>query len=350
MQRQNRSEKKAKKSTPFVIKPDEVKVDRSNVLGRGGFGTVYRGRWGGHDVAVKLLDRGISPEILRKEVDVWQSLRHPNILEFYGYNSSDPLFLVSALKQGDAHAFLRSNPDASRPKLLYETSLGLQHLHRHSIIHGDVKALNILVDRRGTACLSDFGLSRVRELSTGSSGSNNKGGPKGSFRWMAPECMVGTILGTPMSDIYSFGMTIYEIFTGHPPFPGLTDPVIYVEVAERKKRPNRPTDQEIESCGLDESTQLIWSIVSKCWRSCMQSAKLFHWHNGTHAHPGVPPHTPTPGMLLDRQVRVVPIGDHQSTPGEAPRNLLLGRLFVRTRTQVIQSSLYMLRKQIRSRP
>ncbi|KDQ50015.1 hypothetical protein JAAARDRAFT_142588 [Jaapia argillacea MUCL 33604] len=200
-------------SNTFVINADEVEIDRNTLLGQGGFGDVYRGSWGGHTVAIKVLLRGIPPKLLQQEVAVWQSLRHPNILEFYGYNSSsDPLFLVSAHKQkGDAREFFDLNPEASRPKLLYEASLGLQHLHRHSVIHGDLKGCNILVDERGTACLSDFGLSRVRELSQSNSVRSMRDKPGGTFPWMAPECMVGATLGNKMSDVYSFGMTIYEV-------------------------------------------------------------------------------------------------------------------------------------------
>ncbi|KDQ54015.1 hypothetical protein JAAARDRAFT_95097, partial [Jaapia argillacea MUCL 33604] len=177
-----------------------------------------------------------------REVDVWQALRHPNIVEFYGYNClSEPLFLVSALKQGgDACTFLLDNPEASCLKLLYEASLGLQHLHRHSIVHGDLKALNILVDKLSTTCLSDFGLSRVRMFSSSSAVTSNHHGPQGTFWWMAPECMTGSTVDF-RSDIYSFGMTIYEIFAGHPPFPHLPDPVVYVQITERNLRPDRPS-------------------------------------------------------------------------------------------------------------
>ncbi|KDQ53653.1 hypothetical protein JAAARDRAFT_698222 [Jaapia argillacea MUCL 33604] len=165
----------------FVIRPDEVDINREALLGEGGFGTVYRGHWGGHDVAVKVVSRGIPA---KKEVDVWKDLRHPNIVEFYGYNySSAPMFLVSSLKEeGDALTFLVSNPDANRAKLLHEVSLGLQHLHCHSIVHGDLKALNILVDKHGIASLCDFGLSLVRMHSSSNTSNSINPGGQGTLR------------------------------------------------------------------------------------------------------------------------------------------------------------------------
>ncbi|KDQ50006.1 hypothetical protein JAAARDRAFT_186570 [Jaapia argillacea MUCL 33604] len=210
--RHHRTESRPLTPSTFVIKPEEVEIDyKSGCIGEGGFSTVYRGRWGGHLVAVKVLRERIPAKSLQQEIDIWQSIRHPNILEFYGYNSSsEPIFLVSALKKrGNAVAFFIDNPGASRPKLLYEASLGLQHLHRHSIIHGDLKALNILVDDHGSACLSDFGLSHVRTLSTSPSKRSGHGF-EGTLQWMAPECLVGCKANSK-SDIYSFGMTIYEV-------------------------------------------------------------------------------------------------------------------------------------------
>ncbi|KDQ50042.1 hypothetical protein JAAARDRAFT_142635, partial [Jaapia argillacea MUCL 33604] len=147
----------------------------------------------------------------QKEVNVWKDLRHPNIVEFYGYNySSAPMFLLSSLKEeGDALTFLLSNPDANRAKPLYDVSLGLQYLHSHSIVHADLKALNILVDKHGIACLCDFGLSLVRMHTTSNTSNSINSGGQGTLRWMAPEQMDGG-RATLKSDIYSFGMTIYE--------------------------------------------------------------------------------------------------------------------------------------------
>ncbi|KDQ50010.1 hypothetical protein JAAARDRAFT_609550 [Jaapia argillacea MUCL 33604] len=304
MQHPTATETTTSPSNTFVINPNEVEIERNVLLGQGGFGDVYRGNWEGHPVAIKVLLRGIPPKILQKEVEVWQSLRHPNILEFYGCNtSSDPLFIISALKQqGDALTFFTLKPEASRPKLLHEASLGLRYLHRNKIIHGDLKGCNILVDEHGTACLSDFGLSRVREISKSNSARTTRNGPGGTFPWMAPECMIGATLGNTRSDMYSFGMTIYEIFSGRSPFSGLTDPVIYVEVTERKHRPPRPTDEEIVQRGLDDR---MWSLAVECWThepdSRPRASDLVHRFDSIRkSHTDMGPASPLPGTTTRR--------------------------------------------------
>ncbi|KDQ54275.1 hypothetical protein JAAARDRAFT_196645 [Jaapia argillacea MUCL 33604] len=264
-----------RRPSAFVIGPDEVDINYKDLLGEGGFGSVYRGRWGGHDVAVKVLQKGIPAELLRREVDVWKSIRHPNIAEFFGYNSSSaPLFLVSALKQrGNALSFVLRHPDADRPKLLHEAALGLQYLHRHSIVHGDLKGLNILVDKHGVACLSDFGLSLVRMHST--SNATNAGG-QGTLQWMAPEQMSGSGVNK-RSDVYSFGMTIYEIFVGHAPFGLLPNNTVFAYVRNEGGRPIRPSQSEITHRGLDDA---MWSLVEECWsqepRTRPPAADLVH--------------------------------------------------------------------------
>ncbi|PSS36757.1 hypothetical protein PHLCEN_2v1388 [Hermanssonia centrifuga] len=201
------------KITPdaFVITSLDIVIHDDRKLGEGGFASVFEGDWRGTKVAVKLLERGIPSSAIQQEIDVWKRLRHPNILQFFGACSiADPPFMVCALKSnGDAVDYLRRNPSVNRSRLLYEASLGLVYLHQHSVIHGDLKATNILVDSRGEACLSDFGLSRIKVHST----TIRKSKPsemQGTTRWMSPEQMsVGVT--TKKTDVYSFAMTIYEV-------------------------------------------------------------------------------------------------------------------------------------------
>ncbi|KIP10766.1 hypothetical protein PHLGIDRAFT_64906, partial [Phlebiopsis gigantea 11061_1 CR5-6] len=136
---------------------------------------------------------------------------HPNILQFIGVcSTADPPFMVCAYKKnGNALDYLRKKPTVSRHKLLYEASQGLVYLHDKKIIHGDIKATNILIDADGTACLADFGLSRVK-LQTTVALNLDPTPQKGTVRWMAPEQLGGSS-ASRKTDIYSFAMTIYEV-------------------------------------------------------------------------------------------------------------------------------------------
>ncbi|KDQ51910.1 hypothetical protein JAAARDRAFT_184749, partial [Jaapia argillacea MUCL 33604] len=246
-----------------MIRHPEVIIDFSAALGAGGFGTVYQGRWQGHLVAVKVLERGVPPKMLQKEVDIWKALRHPNILEFYGVCTTASLpFLVSALKrEGHALDYIENHPDANRLKILYEALLGLSYLHAHSVIHGDLKAMNILIDEHGAACLSDFGLSHVRKHSISTAGPTSSRTPQGTLRWMAPEQMSRGITNK-MSDVYSFGMTMYELLAEEVPFAHLRDQVLYGVIIYQQERPSRPEGLQRILGDLDDD---MWSLIVETW-------------------------------------------------------------------------------------
>ncbi|KAJ7145907.1 kinase-like domain-containing protein [Mycena epipterygia] len=94
-------------------------------------------------------------------------------------------------------------------KLLWEVSQGLQYLHSHNVVHGDLRGANILVTRDWSACLTDFGLSLYSDLS---GRSTSRGG---SVRWMAPELIAPeefnvSFRRTSCSDIYAFGCLCVE--------------------------------------------------------------------------------------------------------------------------------------------
>jgi len=144
-------------------------------------------------------------------------LRHTHVLQFLGANELDdkPFIVMPYLKNGNAHDYVQSHPDCERLRIFQHISLGLVYLHSRRIVHGDLKALNVLIDDSGKAVLCDFGLTRIRADVT-SRTEKADGGFVGSRNWMAPELLLGGSLKNP-SDIYAFGMTIYEIFVNEIP-------------------------------------------------------------------------------------------------------------------------------------
>lgn len=120
-------------------------------------------------------------------------------------------------------------------------------------MHGDVKAGNVLIDDAGKACLTDFGLAFKYQKATTSNGGNC---PVGTLRFMAPETIrKGT--RTYATDVYAFGMLIYEAFTQEPPF--LTAPDADVESG--KAILARPYSDEIVSRGLTDG---MWELLESC--------------------------------------------------------------------------------------
>ncbi|KAJ7154056.1 kinase-like domain-containing protein [Mycena filopes] len=123
-------------------------------IGAGGFGTVYRGTWNRTEVAIKVLqnEAGVKPSntALRNEIDLWSTLRHPHILQFLGANTlDDKPFIVMPYLQYNAREFLRTHPESEPLYILRDISLGLQYLHSRKICHGDLKAINVLVESTG---------------------------------------------------------------------------------------------------------------------------------------------------------------------------------------------------------
>jgi serine/threonine protein kinase len=132
----------------------------------------------------------------------------------------------------------------------YQTASALAYLHRQTppIIHRDLKPLNILLqDNCRIAKMCDFGLARAPQTSMTTG--------KGTLLWMAPEVMRGKHY-TIACDIFSYGMTLWEIMTRERPFDELRDDAaVMYAVAEKKKRP--PLNDSILS--------VIAELITKCW-------------------------------------------------------------------------------------
>ncbi|KZP16079.1 kinase-like protein, partial [Athelia psychrophila] len=199
-------------------------------------------------------------------LEIWSKLKHPHILHFWGANVWDekPFIVMAYLKNGNARDYLEDDPECNRAVLnsiqLHQASLGLAYLHTLNIVHADLKGSNILIDDDRKAVLCDFGLSRVMADIT--SKTRKAGGEKscGSVYWMAPERLLGGSLRKP-SDIYSFGMTMYEIFMDETPLFYVLPTSITELVARENLRPDKPSAGYEDPHLPDE----IWVLAERCW-------------------------------------------------------------------------------------
>lgn len=152
-----------------------------------------------------------------KEVDLLKKLRNRYIIQYYEvYRDDSSLMIIMELAEnGSLKSFIEENQDKSHDwktnySFIRNITKGLQYLHSNSIIHRDLKSLNILISEGMIAKISDFGLSKAIDDLNSLRSNNN--GLVGTFRWMAPELI--TKRGekhTFESDIYSLGMIIWEI-------------------------------------------------------------------------------------------------------------------------------------------
>ncbi|KAJ7840796.1 kinase-like domain-containing protein [Mycena olivaceomarginata] len=241
-------------------------VEYGEEIGAGGFGTVYRGTWNRTEVAIKVLqnDAGVKPSAasLRNEIDIWSTLRHPNIVQFFGANTlDDKPFIVMPYVEYNAKEFLRERPTFEPLYILRDISLGLEYLHSRKICHGDLKAINVLVENSGRALLCDFGLARLKADASTRTISTALEAPQiqGSRNWMAPELLNGSRYRFP-SDVYAFSMTLYELYTDEIPLFSVPYADLVDLVVRRGGRPERPEADEGRPIP-DE----LWELTEQCW-------------------------------------------------------------------------------------
>ncbi|CAH8600635.1 unnamed protein product [Dicrocoelium dendriticum] len=192
-------------------------------IGSGSFGTVFKGYWHGN-VAIKELNvTNPTPQQLKafkNEVNVLRKTRHVNILLFMGCVSKPCLAIITQWCEGSSlykhlHVLERRFDMPELVDISRQTSQGMDYLHAKSIIHRDLKSSNIFLHER-TVKIGDFGLATVKSRwwNTGFQQ------PTGSIFWMAPEVirMQGDTPYTNLSDVYAFGIVLYELITGQLPY------------------------------------------------------------------------------------------------------------------------------------
>ena len=192
-------------------------------LGKGGFGEVFKGLKDGVDeVAVKVIHMQSQTTIaqFKSEIDMISKLRHRHIVQFYGACIKPPcLYMVTELMQTDLFSALRRDiryewTGIYGKQVAEGIASGLHYLHcrRPPVVHRDIKSPNILL-MEGLAKIADVGVARTKA-------SADMTAQRGfTIAWAAPE-VVYRRRATEKIDIWSFGIIIWEIFTGRPPGPG----------------------------------------------------------------------------------------------------------------------------------
>ena len=194
-----------------------------SVLGQGQMGVVYRARADDESVvALKVLKPELARDDtyrrrFRREGDVAARLDHPNLVAVLDRGRERGLlFLVSPYVDGEtlsARLATRRLEPRALARIVADIGAGLDHLHRHGLVHRDVKPSNVLVDAAGRALLTDFGVARGQAHSVLTAA----GRVVGTADYLAPEVIRGERAG-PAADLYSLGCLAYEAAVGRPPF------------------------------------------------------------------------------------------------------------------------------------
>eukprot|EP00762_Andalucia_godoyi_P003188 ANDGO_01124.mRNA.1 hypothetical protein len=300
---QARSRALTPKFRPYEIPLSELKLQKE--LGRGAFGVVYRGVWHGTDVAVKRLEKtqvsNIPEDVLfnsfESEVSLLADLRHPNVVLFMGASfTSDGIFFVTEFCHHgslfDVLHDLKAFPDSLftfpvRLRMAVDIARGMTYLHsqRPPVIHQDLKSMNVLVSDSLQCKVTDFGLSA--EKSTYRPIASSGGTPY----YCAPETLTQH-LASEASDVYAFGVIMYELLTRDYPFRELganfTIDTFKRKVCEENKRPNSSLPAPNSFKGEREWT----TLMERCW------------HANTSLRPSF---EETLGKLLELQSMIAPL-------------------------------------------
>lgn len=144
-------------------------------------------------------------------------------------------------------------------RFMHEIAKGMEYLHEKGVLHGDLKASNVLVsDHRYRCVIADFGLSEMKSEAYRISGTPP---PHGTLRWQSPEIMTGQMQLTPEVDIWAFSICCVEVLTmGRMPWPLMDDTSVRHFVLKENSRPVLPRYSRFNTPGLQE-------ILRACWQT-----------------------------------------------------------------------------------
>lgn len=210
----------------LVLATENWKKD--NILGSGGFGTVFKGRWKYTDVAIKKIEYkskdtkrnaiAIQQKQSLNELQFLNGCRHDNVLPLYGHSidGPEPCLVYQYMSGGSLEQRLRAKKDIpltfkKRKRIALGTARGIQYLHTYKpgrpLIHGDIKPANILLDPCCVPKIGDFGL--VRE---GTNESMEVSSVYGTRPYLPLE-FLGKREFSPKIDTFSYGVVLFELFT-----------------------------------------------------------------------------------------------------------------------------------------
>lgn len=251
----------------FFIEPEKLVLDRE--IGHGEFGSVHSGwllRKSGAgeesrmEVAIKMLsDEHSNKQEFLREASVMMRLEHKCIVRLIGISKGEMLMMVQELAPlGSMLQYILDHgheitANAELKVWASQIACGMHYLESQHFVHRDLAARNILLTARHQAKISDFGMSR--SLRPGSTEYQFTQGGRWPIRWYAPESFNLGIF-SHASDVWSFGVTIWEMFSlGAPPYGEISnvDAIKLVDSGERLPQPNL-------------CPAYIYAVMQSCWK------------------------------------------------------------------------------------
>eukprot|EP01117_Protostelium_nocturnum_P005639 TRINITY_DN2038_c0_g1_i1.p1 TRINITY_DN2038_c0_g1~~TRINITY_DN2038_c0_g1_i1.p1 ORF type:complete len:1760 (-),score=518.87 TRINITY_DN2038_c0_g1_i1:119-5398(-) len=242
-----------------VVDYDEFK--NPTEIGSGAFGVVYVAEWRELKVAIKQIkSENVTSDQLNeflREVGILKGLRaHPNVIMFLGITfPPQPLSLITEFaEKGGLYDYLRRHTvsDEMKMSFIHGIAKGMLHLHLEKVIHRDMAARNVLLNRFLEPKVSDFGLSReTQSIESGATTATTVG----PLKWMSPEAILKREYSNK-SDVWSFGVVIWEILTVSDPFPECSAVEAAILVSHQRQHLPIPTN----------APPKLAQLMSDCWK------------------------------------------------------------------------------------
>nr|XP_043618798.1 BRASSINOSTEROID INSENSITIVE 1-associated receptor kinase 1-like [Erigeron canadensis] len=269
----------------FSLRELQVATDNfsnRHILGRGGFGKVYKGRLAdGTLVAVKRLkeERTQGGELqFQTEVEMISMAVHRNLLRLRGFcmTPTERLLVYPYMANGSVASCLRERPDTQEPldwpirkRIALGSARGLAYLHDHcdpKIIHRDVKAANILLDEEFEAVVGDFGLAKLMDYKD----THVTTAVRGTIGHIAPEYL-STGKSSEKTDVFGYGVMLLELITGQRAFDlarlANDDDVMLLDWVKgllREKKLETLVDADLQGNYIDDEVEQLIQVALLC--------------------------------------------------------------------------------------
>jgi len=256
-----------------------------DLIGAGGMGEVYRARDSrlNRSVAIKVLPASFSEDVeqrmrLEREAKAAGVLNHPNVLVIFdiGTHEGSPYIVTELLEGESLHGVIMKGPIALQTAITYAVQIasGLSAAHEKSIIHRDLKPDNIFLTSSGIVKILDFGLAKIDTILTQETSTNlpttsltQPGSLLGTVAYMSPEQARGQLVDA-RSDIFSFGIVLFEMVSGRRPFQGQTATDILTAILR-----DEPDFNEFSETLSEELVRILLHTLAKDPGSRFQNAR-----------------------------------------------------------------------------
>jgi serine/threonine protein kinase len=236
----------------------EIVVEKK--IGEGSYGRMFLAKWNEAPVALKFCRNKGSVDDFISEIKIFIELPpHPNVVQMFGISldGPQPVIVMEYCSGGSLDQLLfdkqgeQTITNERKIELVRGIARGALHLHKHNIVHRDLAARNILITSGGDPKIADFGMSRILEHTD--EGKTKSG--VGPLCWMAPES-IATRIYSKKSDVWSFGIVVYEIVAQCEPHKNMNVLDVAVAIRDHGLTPKIP----------DNCPSLLREVMEMCWK------------------------------------------------------------------------------------